>query len=102
MPDFLKESDALGLPLTPRARTGGDEWLYEVYRCGFVHGYPSAKVYWGRKPGSSRYWSSHRGRLMLNIDGLVAGFQRGLEEFRRRADVDPELRTKFWDFIVAN
>jgi hypothetical protein len=29
---------------------GGDEWLYEVFRCRFIHGCPGANVAWGRYP----------------------------------------------------
>jgi len=90
-------------PPTPRGRPGsGDEWLYEVFRCGFIHGYPDANVAWGRCPHRNRYWLSRRGRLMLNIDGLVSGFQRGLVEFRRLADADADLRSRFMEYIVAD
>jgi hypothetical protein len=101
MPDFLSESDAMNLPSTPRKRTGGDEWLYEVFRCGFIHGYPGAKVVWGRSSRHNKYWLKNRGRLMLNIDALVKGFQRGLVEFRRLADADTDLRSHFIEYIVA-
>jgi hypothetical protein len=103
MSDFLTESSAMTWPPTPRQRPGsGDEWLYEVFRCGFVHGYPGANVAWGRCPRRNKYWLRSRGRLTLNIDGLVRGFQRGLAEFRRLADVDPDLRSRFMDYIVAD
>ena len=39
--------------------------------------------------------------LTLNIDELVRGFQRGIEEFRRLATTDPELRSRFMEYIVA-
>ena len=99
MGDFLRESSAKGLPPTPRGHMGGDEWLYE-FRCGFVHGYPSAKVAWGRRRGN-KYWSDYQGRLMLNIDGLVRGFLRGIDEFRKLVAADAELRSKFTKSIVA-
>ena len=102
MNDFLIESDAVGLPPTPKTKSGGDEWLYEVFRCGFVHGYPGANVAWGRNPSSDKYWFNHRGRLTLNIDELVRGFRRGIEEFRRLADADGELRARFMEFIVVD
>jgi hypothetical protein len=86
----------------PRGRTGGDEWLYEVFRCGFIHGYPGANVAWGRNPHHNKYWFNHRGRLTLNIDELVRGFQRGIVEFRRLADADAELRSRFMEYIVAD
>ena len=102
MSDFLSESNTIGLPPTPRERTGGDEWLYEVFRCGFIHGFPSANVAWGRSPRRNKYWLNSRGRLMLNIDELVRGFLRGIVEFRRLADVDAELRSRFMEFIFAD
>jgi hypothetical protein len=57
MNDFLTESRTRSLTNTPRGNCGGDEWLYEVYRCGFVHGfYPGADVAWGRARDYKRYW----------------------------------------------
>lgn len=99
--DFVRESDAMCLPLTPKKRSGGDEWLYEVFRCGFVHGYP-ANVAWGRFPRHDKYWLDYRGRLTLNIDELVKGFQRGIDEFRRTVYADAELQSRFMEFIVAD
>lgn len=101
MSDFLTESDALALPPTPKGRTGGDEWLYEVFRCGFVHGYP-ADVAWGRNPDSRKYWFTSHNRLTLNIDELVRGFYRGLVEFRRLVDADVDLRSRFMEYIMAD
>jgi len=102
MNDFLNESNAISLPLTPRGRAGGDEWLYEVFRCGFIHGYPSANVAWGRNPRRNKYWFNNRGRLTLNIDELVRGFQRGIVEFRRLASTDAELRSRFKEYIAGD
>ena len=102
MNDFLRESDAMGLPQTPKKRSGGDEWLYEVFRCGFVHGYPGANVAWGRDPGRNKYWFNHRGRLTLNIDELVRGFQRGIVKFRDLVAADTELFSRFMEYIVAD
>ena len=77
MSDFLNEL-LLDLASYAAGRPGsGDEWLYEVFRCGFIQLDPGWKVAWGRCPRRNRYWLSRRGRLMLNIDGLVRGFQRG-------------------------
>ena len=98
MSDFLIESDTMGLPPTPKNRSGGDEWLYEVFRCGFIHGYP-ANVSWGRKPDLNKYWFKYKNRLTLNIDELVRGFLRGIEEFRRQAARDEELRSRFIEYI---
>ena len=102
MNDFLTESNARTWPPTPKKRSGGDEWLYEVFRCGFIHGYPNGKVAWGRSPRRNKYWLSYRGRLMLNIDGLVRGFQRGIVEFRRLAATDADLRLRFKDYIISD
>src|SRR3990172_4047361 len=38
MNDFLVESRERSFPLTPAGSSDGVEWLYEVFRCGFVHG----------------------------------------------------------------
>jgi hypothetical protein len=101
MNDFLIESDSMNLGQTPKGKFGGAEWLYEVYRCGFVHGYP-ANVAWGRNYESKKYWFKHRGKLALNIDELVRGFHRGVVEFRRLVDLDPDLRSRFMQYIVAD
>jgi hypothetical protein len=101
MNDFLSESDAMGLPPTPKGRSGGDEWLYEVFRCGFVHGYP-ANVAGGRNHDSDKYWFKNKGRLTLNIDELVRGFHRGIVEFRRLVTADTDLRSRFMEYIVAD
>jgi hypothetical protein len=100
MKDFLSESDAMGLPSTPKGRSGGDEWLYEVFRCGFIHGYPGANVAWGRNPTLNKYWYN-KNRLTLNIDEMVRGFHRGIVEFRRLSDTDTELRSRFMEYIVS-
>jgi len=102
MNDFLNESDAMGLPQTPKGQSGGDEWLYEVFRCGFVHGYPDGNVAWGRTHDPDKYWLRYKGRLTLNIDGLVEGFHRGIVKFRQLATADEDLRSRFWDYIRAD
>jgi hypothetical protein len=101
MPDFLAESDARGLPPLPDGSTNGDEWLYQVYRCGFIHGLPPSGVFWGWNRGSNKYWFAHRGRPGLNVDELVRGFHRGTEEFRRLAEADRDLRTKFKEYMTG-
>ena len=102
MNDFLNESGAIGLQTTPRGRIGGDEWLYEVFRCGFIHGYPGANVAWSRNPRRHKYfWFDSHGRLTLNIDELVRGFERGVEQFRRLVEADKDLRTRFKEYILA-
>ena len=101
MKDFLAESNALSLPPTPKNKTGGDEWLYEVFRCGFVHGYPAGKVRW-RRSRSTNYWSHRNGWLTLNIDELVRGFQRGVKEFQSLAKRNPALQSQFLEFITKD
>jgi hypothetical protein len=102
MNDFLIESDSMELGQTPKGKSGGDEWLYEVFRCGFVHGYPAANVAWARKYNCKKYWFESKGRLTLNIDELVRGFLRGIVEFRRLVDSDTDLRSRFKEYIVTN
>ena len=103
MTDFMNESGARTWPLTPKNRTGGDAWLYEVYRCGFVHAfYPGAPVAWGRAHSYKKYWFTKKGRLTLNIDELVRGFDRGLLEFRRHVANDSDLQTNFKTYITAD
>jgi hypothetical protein len=103
MDDFLIQSQAMSLPQTPKGRTGGDEWLYEVFRCGFIHGfYPGANIAWGHKPDSKKYLFWHKGRLTLNIDEFVRGFERGLKEFRGLAEAELDLRINFKDYITAD
>ncbi len=101
MTDFLIESDSMELGQTPKGKSGGDEWLYEVYRCGFVHGYP-ANVAWGHKYNIKKYWYKSNGVLTLNIDELVRGFHRGIVEFRRLVDSETDLRSQFMEYIVTN
>jgi len=103
MPDFLTESSSKVLPPTPKGkRRGGDEWLYEVFRCGFIHSfYPGTDGAWSRKPKLKEYWFPAGSRIALNIDELVRGFEHGLEQFRRLAEADPHLRTKFEEYILA-
>jgi len=107
MNDFLVESNMRRFPRTPRGRTSGVEWLHEVYRYGFVHAFrpSSPHVKWGRfrrkgKP-VSRYWFERKGRIVLNIDGLVGGFFRGMDKFRLLVAADNDLRTHFKDYILA-
>jgi hypothetical protein len=97
MNDFLAESNArtdLTLP--------GDELLYKVFRCGFVHGYPQAGFGWGRSGPPGKYWFIEGGCLTLHIDELVAGFKRGRDEFRKCAAIDTDLRMSFSNYITAN
>jgi hypothetical protein len=102
MSDFISESEAMDFPPTPGGWTEGDEWLWKVFRCGFVHGYPIDGVAWGRHKSYHKYWFYDRHkRLTLNIDELVRGFHRGIAEFQRLADHDAELRSRFIESIFA-
>jgi len=104
MNDFLIESDSMELGQTPKGKSSGDEWLYEVFRCGFIHGYPGGKVAWARTEPNSyyKYWFYDKGRLTLNIDELVRGFHRGVDEFRRLASNDNDVRSRFIEYIIDN
>lgn len=103
MSDFLDESSRKILPPTPIGRSsGGDKWLYEVFRCGFIHSfYPGTVGAWSRRPNLNEYWFQAGPRMALNIDELVQGFERGVKEFRRLATADPDLRTNFKRYIIA-
>ena len=78
---------------------GGDAWLYHVYRCGFVHEFYSKESAWTRST-SARYWLKYD-PVTLNVNGLVKGFYKGIEEFKRKAAADPDLRVKFKTYITA-
>jgi hypothetical protein len=93
MADFVNESKSKGL-------SDGPGMLYKAFRCGFVHGQPELAFAWGRKPDKNEYWITSNGRLTLNIDELVRGFQRGIVEFKRQATLDPDLRSSFIRYIT--
>jgi hypothetical protein len=100
MQEFLGAGSTKELPPTPSGKPGGDAWLYEVYRCGFIHGfYPGGTARW-RRSESARYWT-HRGGVTLNIDALVKGFEKGIAVFREKAKADPDLREHFGKYITA-
>jgi len=103
MTDFLSESSRNPLPPTPVGHsTDGDKWLYEVFRCGFVHSfYPGTVGAWSRRPKLNEYWFQTGARMALNIDELVRGFSRGVLEFRRLATADRDLRANFKAYIIA-
>src|SRR3972149_5673120 len=44
MLDFLQAGSTKSLPPTPSGKVGGEEWLYEIYRCGFIHGFFPGKA----------------------------------------------------------
>ena len=101
MSDFLSQSVAMTLAPLPDGSTSGDEWLYQVYRCGFVHGLPKTGFRWGWNRYSNKYWFKKNGQHGLNIDELVRGFHRGVATFRLEAVKDPDLRRKFMDYLMA-
>lgn len=104
MSDFLTESDSKALPPTPLGnKRGGDEWLYEVFRCGFVHSFypgPNTQYGWRRRPTLNEYLFYEGRYLALNVDELVRGFRRGVKEFRRLAKADIDLRINFKAYIT--
>ena len=96
MRDFLDESSKKALPKS------GDEWLYEVFRCGFVHNYyPGPDDGWSRRPNLKEYWFPANSRFALNVDELVRGFIRGVKEFQCVVEADPDLRTNFQKYLLA-
>ena len=99
MNDFLVESNVRCLPPLPDGSTSGDEWLYKVYRCGFVHGLPPKGVAWGWNRRSNKYWFESKGRIGLNVDELVRGFHRGLDKFRLEVNSDPDLQRHFERYL---
>ena|SRR5215203_220094 len=101
MPDFVTESAGLTFPPTAGGRRTGLDWLYEEYRCGFVHAFASPNVAWGPYPDMRKYWRRTSPRVVLNIDELVRGYRRGVNEFCKLPAADPELRSRFKDFVSA-
>jgi hypothetical protein len=99
MNDFLVESNARGLPPLPNGLTTGSEWLYQVYRCGFVHGLPRKGVMWGWNRRSNKYWFEKNGRIGLNVDELVRGFYRGIGQFKSLVNADPDLQLNFGAYL---
>lgn len=100
MTDFMNASSTKVLPAHGALGAGaGDAWLYHVYRCGFVHEFYSKDSAWTRST-SARYWLKYD-PVTLNINGLVKGFYKGVEEFKKKAGADPDLRTKFKTYITA-
>lgn len=94
MPDLLAESKARGIG-------NPGKLLYGEFRSGFVHGYPKSQYTWGRNGPAGKYWfNDSKGRLVLHIDQLVAGFTLGLAQFRRCAAADIDLRDNFRSHIT--
>jgi hypothetical protein len=100
MQDFLQARSTLSLPPIPtKGATAGEDWLYHVFRCGFVHGFYPPGAAWMRS-SSSRYWMLRNGRPVLNIDRLVRGFTEGAVVFRQKALADPDLRANFLEYLT--
>ena len=75
-------------------------WFYAEFRSAFVHGYPKPEFAW-KRGGSGKYFlTDSKNRTILNIDEFVAGFKRGITEFKRCADADPDLRSNFIRYIT--
>lgn len=100
MTDFMNAASTKALPARAGLGAGaGDAWLYHVYRCGFVHEFYAKQSAWTRST-SARYWLKYD-PVTLNINGLVKGFYKGVEEFKKKAAADPDLRAKFKAYITA-
>lgn len=101
MTDFMNAASTKALP--PHGSLGagaGEAWLYHVYRCGFVHEFYSTKNSAWTRSNSTRYWLKYN-PVTLNINGLVKGFYKGVEEFKKKAAADPDLRTTFKTYITS-
>jgi len=98
MQDFLTAGTTKRLPATKDGHVGAEAWIYEVYRCGFVHQFCPDDVGWARSK-SARYWTK-LDPVTLNIDRFARGFLDGLEIFREEARQRPHLRSNFSDFLL--
>ena len=95
MPDLDSELKATGI-IEPYA------WFYKQFRSDLVHGYPKPWFAW-KRGGSGRYFLKDKHKTtdaILNIDELVAGFERGIEKFKECAVADPDLRINFIPYIT--
>ena len=102
MPDFIQESSTYKFPQRGADTKMGQDWLYKVFRCGFVHQfYPSSTDGWSRFPTSHKYWQEvGPNRVVLNIDQFKRGFDEGIEKFRAITKQQPELRQNFKEYIL--
>jgi hypothetical protein len=102
MPDIETEWKRKSFPLTPKGRLGSTEWLYEVFRCGFVHGfYPGTHGAWVRMPQLREYWSDAQGRVVLNVDHFVRGFEAGVANFLEIGHSDAILHEGCLEFLLS-
>jgi hypothetical protein len=95
MPDLDSELKATGR-IEPYA------WFYKQFRSAVVHGYPKPWFGW-KRGGPGKYFLKDKHKRMeatLNIDELVAGFERGMEKFKQCAVADPDIRTNFIPYIT--
>jgi hypothetical protein len=93
MGDLISEAKARGIADPPR-------WFYAEFRSAFVNGYPKPEFAW-KRGGSGKYFlTDSKNRTILNIDEFVAGFKRGITQFKRCADTDPDLRSNFIRYIT--
>lgn len=104
MTHFLESKSTAKLPPVRAGGPTGDgtRWLYEVYRCGFVHEFFPKRAQFARRPKTSRYWLGNYNPPMLNIDHLVRGFYEGVAKFKELAKDDPDLRIHFKRYITAD
>lgn len=104
MPDFTEESATHTFPQTHKETTTGQDWLYKVFRCGFVHQfYPSKTDGWSRFPDSNKYWQEvGQHRVVLNISQLRRGFDDGVRRFRKIVQDDSDLCDNFEQYILKS
>lgn len=75
MKDYVQECAA------PKA-VGSVQLLWDV-RNGFAHQFAAKTMGWERAGHVAPYWRSHNGLSVLNIDRLVIGTVRGLDDFAK-------------------
>ena len=102
MPDLVTKSSAKTFPQIKQRPITGQEFLYEIFRCGFVHQfYPNEKSGWSRFPGQEQYWKEATpDRVVLNIDEFKRGFDCGVVRFREIAEIENDLRENFREYLL--
>ncbi len=101
MEPFLTARSTKALPDIPgkgRGAGDGEAWLYEVYRCGFVHQFVPFGAGWRRSATSHRIWTSADG-VTLTIDALAREFEHGLVRFEAVVRANPKLLGNFDDYL---
>ena len=94
MPDLISEARALG-KAEPHA------WFYGEFRSAFVHGYPKPEYAWKRGGLGKYFLTDNNNRIILNIDEFVAGFKRGIENFRQHAAANTDVRINFVQYVTT-